>query len=265
VTSCPDKPNYTQIPNSILGDIQPGNKADPGLLEKLEGSELKVLLVIYRLTFGFHQESRRASLKLIQEMTGLSKQGVFNAAKSLEEKHGLIERKQDGGVTLWKAVVNSVDHTICKDTVNSVDQPVNSVDRGGQLSRPPSKKETIKKPKKKEDGDSPSPTPKKKMPDVIPSFKVYVEETDYYALNKQQRHIIHQTVGTDPANLEQWREVVKAWILSGYNPVNAKGMIDWFENGIPEHKKGRRNGHKQMAQPAKAESSYIADAFDALS
>jgi len=129
-----DTPNYTQIPNALLGDVAKGNKANPGLMASLEGSQLKVFLAVCRLTFGFHQVERRASLTMIQQFTGLSRQGVINASNELEELN-LIERMQDGGVTLWRVVVNSVD------------QVVNSVDQGSQLSRPPSKKETKKKTK----------------------------------------------------------------------------------------------------------------------
>lgn len=144
-----ESPNYTQVPNAILGDILPGNIVSAGLMAKLEGSQLKVLLAVCRLTFGFHQTERRASLSMMEKLTGLSRQGILNAAGKLEE-YGLIERSKDGGVTLWKVTVYSVDQPYGKAVVNSVDQGVNSVDQGSQLSRPPSKKETEKKPIKNE-------------------------------------------------------------------------------------------------------------------
>ena len=78
------KPNHTQIPNALLGDIEKGNKVSPGLMAELEGSELKVYLAVCRITLGFHQNSRRASLKMMMDFTGLSKQGVLNAARKLE-------------------------------------------------------------------------------------------------------------------------------------------------------------------------------------
>jgi phage replication O-like protein O len=119
-----DAPNYTQIPNDLLGNIEKGNRVSPGLMARLEGAELKVFLAVCRMTFGYHQTERRASLSMIQKFTGLSRQGVINAAKALENEHRVIERSFDGGVTLWKVLVNSVDQG-----VNSVDQGVNSVDR----------------------------------------------------------------------------------------------------------------------------------------
>src|SRR4030067_1145802 len=124
-----DKPNYTQVPNVILGDIERGNIVSPGLMSTLEGSELKVLLSICRLTFGYHQDVRRASLTMLEKMTGLSRQGVINAANELE-RVGYIKRLTDGGLTLWQVLVNSVDqvvNSVDQQVVNSVDQVVNSV------------------------------------------------------------------------------------------------------------------------------------------
>jgi len=155
-----NSPNYTQIPNAVLGDVLPGEVVSPGLMSELEGSELKVLMTVCRLTFGYHKAERRASLTMIQRFTGLSRQGVVNAAKALERLN-LIEKSIDGGLILWRVAVNSVDQqrsTQLTSAVNSVDQQrstqltsaVNSVDQISQLSRPPSRKEK-NKPKRKEE------------------------------------------------------------------------------------------------------------------
>ena len=88
-------PTYTPIPD-VLFDEQ---------LALLSGAELKVLLYIMRRTFGFKKRSDNISLsqicsgittregKVLDHGTGLSKDSVTRAAKSLEEK-GLIFRCQ---------------------------------------------------------------------------------------------------------------------------------------------------------------------------
>jgi phage replication O-like protein O len=134
-----DKPNFTQIPNIILGDIQRGNIVDSGLMASLEGSQLKVLLAVCRLTFGFHQNTRRASITMIEKLTGLSRQGVINAANKLEEL-GLIVRSKDGGVTLWQVVVNSVDYLDNQQESTELTRLVNSVD--SHLRNKPKKENT---------------------------------------------------------------------------------------------------------------------------
>lgn len=242
-----DKPNYTQIPNSILGDVKRGNTVDPGLMATLEGSELKVLLAVCRLTFGYHQETRRASLSMVEDMTGLSRQGVINASNSLEKKN-LIARKKDGGVTLWQVVVNSVDYLLCEPMVNSVDKVVNSVDQASQMIRLPSKKETVKETVKEtiesEAIEKASKTKLSTRPPVIPSVKIFVETTGKFALNKVQIKEIESVVGDTPAALARWEQSVKAWQLAGYKLTNVTGMLEWFKDGIPQHKNGANGNGK---------------------
>jgi hypothetical protein len=37
------------------------------------------------------------------------------------------------------------------------------------------------------------------------------------------------TVGQDPADLQFWGQVVKAWVGCGYNPLNVRGMLDCYK------------------------------------
>jgi phage replication O-like protein O len=88
-------PKYTQIPDELLDELMP----------VLSGAELKVLLYICRRTFGFKKESDTISLsqigsgittkdgKVLDGGTGLSKDSVSRAVKSLEEL-GVIVRNR---------------------------------------------------------------------------------------------------------------------------------------------------------------------------
>jgi len=78
-------PNYTQIPNLLFDEMLPF----------LKETELKVLLVIYRKTFGWHKTRDQISLTQLQEKTGLAKQRVIKATRSLVEK-GLIIKNITG-------------------------------------------------------------------------------------------------------------------------------------------------------------------------
>ena len=79
-----ESPNHTQIPNDLLG-----NWKDRGLMADMTASELKVVLAICRLTFGYHRRKVTASLPSLITMTGLSKQAVINGAKAFCSKGGL--------------------------------------------------------------------------------------------------------------------------------------------------------------------------------
>ena len=89
-------PRYTPIPDEILDDE----------LSHLTGAELKVLLYIARRTFGYGKREDAISLtqlcegtktrdgQQIDQGTGLSRQGVSNAVKSLvDNEHLVVERR----------------------------------------------------------------------------------------------------------------------------------------------------------------------------
>jgi len=100
-------------------------------------AELKVTLVAIRMTFGYHRSKAHVSLSEMTAMTGLSKQSVLDGARAAEQR-GTLTRLQAGRVTEW--VVNVVDLPASQASRPLVKQ----VDRSGQVSRPPSIKETLK-------------------------------------------------------------------------------------------------------------------------
>lgn len=137
-TSSPlDRPNFTQVPNVLLGD-----RRDPGLMASMGYAEVKTFLCLCRLTFGFHQGSARVSLTTLQQMTGLSRQAVIGGLASLLEA-GVVEKLQDGKVNEYRLLVASLvtrppqDQQSSKNTVL-----VQQLDQSSQVTRPPSVKET---------------------------------------------------------------------------------------------------------------------------
>lgn len=109
------KPEYTQFPNEVLDAI-----------DTMKESEIRVMLVLCRYTFGFHRDMWKATLRTLMKKTGMSKQGVLNGVAGLTER-GWIEQNRNG-VSEWSILFE-----------------VNLVDQEGQPSRPPSKKETIER------------------------------------------------------------------------------------------------------------------------
>lgn len=76
-------PNFTQCPN-ILFEYW---------MQKLSGSEWKVLTCLCRKIFGWHKQNLRdqVSISQIEEMTGMSRETVTIAIKSLEEYKLIIK------------------------------------------------------------------------------------------------------------------------------------------------------------------------------
>jgi len=128
-------PNYTQVPNDLLGYFQDGQLV-PGLLADMSGSELKVLLALSRLTFGFHREHCEASLTVLESMTGLSRPSVLAGAAAAEER-GLIRKITDGQeVTAWEMLVKEFNQAEVdsKETLPLTAQVVKKVNQAPPLS-----------------------------------------------------------------------------------------------------------------------------------
>lgn len=129
-------PCYTQFPNEILDEWMP----------KLSPSEFKIISKIIRQTFGWKKESDNISLSQIIKSTGISRQGVINGIKKLEEYNLIIVTRTKNKTSNFQ--LNIDDSQLNRpEIVNSVDQGstlslhekyqvVNSVDQGSQLSRP---------------------------------------------------------------------------------------------------------------------------------
>jgi len=92
-----EEPNFTQMPNVLLDEWLP----------HLKETELKVLLVIYRKTFGWQKTKDQISLSQLSEKTGILTNKVIIAVKSLVEKK-LIIKKVTGAIGLQKTVYEVV-------------------------------------------------------------------------------------------------------------------------------------------------------------
>ncbi len=138
-----DDPNYTQVPNQLLGSWERNPASGestfiPGMLSDMSEAELKVCLALCRLTYGFHRERAPAPLSFLQDMTGMSRQGVLNGLERLVERGLFFRFGRDGRTTVWaRGEANSQ---------RSRPIMVNEVDRYSQRSR--HNKESIKKERK---------------------------------------------------------------------------------------------------------------------
>lgn len=45
------------------------------------------------------------------------------------------------------------------------------------------------------------------------------------------RQVVVDTVGNDPKNLKLWENIIRQWIMRGYNPRNIDGMLEAFKAG----------------------------------
>jgi phage replication O-like protein O len=133
--------NYTQMPNVIFDYW----------MEVLTPAEFKVLCCIARKIFGWHKSQDKISLKQIQKMTCLSRQGVIKAISKLIEYQLVIKISSftedgDQAANLYTIHV----HCIGGGSQLSLLGVVNSVDQGVVNSVDPQKKDNTKQKIQKE-------------------------------------------------------------------------------------------------------------------
>lgn len=99
-------PNTTQIPNEFFDDLLP---------EINSLSELKVLLIIMRQTFGWSKMEDVLSLTQFQDKTGLSRQGVIDGIREADAEGLLTRRPEKGSYAYHVKVVNDLDQQLVND------------------------------------------------------------------------------------------------------------------------------------------------------
>lgn len=76
---------YTQIPNIFIDDW----------VHNIDPMEAKVMLIIYRKTFGWHKDRDQISISQLEKCTGHGKQAILKAVNGLIEK-GAIRKIVEG-------------------------------------------------------------------------------------------------------------------------------------------------------------------------
>ena len=160
-----EAPNYTQVPNQLLGHWNDAGDYILGQMTDMGEAELKVALVLCRLTFGFHRDGAAASISWLEKATGMSRQGVLNGIGALIDRGLFIKGKAKDGRNLWVKVLGG--------SQRGRPEVVNVVDQTSQRGRP--NKESIKKVNK---------VPAPKAARVVPKPPVkeleYVDDEDIF-------------------------------------------------------------------------------------
>jgi len=74
-----------------------------------------------------------------------------------------------------------------------------------------------------------------------PAADVFREETHRWP-RKSWWPDLAEKVGAEPDALDRWRAVVHAYLGLGWNPMNVKGMLEWFDKDEVPHVRGvKRN------------------------
>src|SRR3989337_1785165 len=133
-------PNYTQIPNVLLDDY----------LRSLTPAEFKLAMAISRQTFGWHRDEAELSFSRLEDLTGLTRQGIFNSVGKLMEQ-GLLSRRKHGKSFLYRLLISTEEDDTSFNSVEQSDTPsFNSVERHRSTELTHIKKERKEKSKEGE-------------------------------------------------------------------------------------------------------------------
>jgi phage replication O-like protein O len=202
-------PNYTQTPNDLFDHWLP----------HLSESELKVLLVIMRKTFGWHKVRDKISISQLSQFTGMLRETVIKATKSLKDK-GVIIRQVIGPIgkqeTFYELVVN-------EDSNNSYPsvQPTRPVGSDLLGSTDSQKKENTKENNKIVCVDQPPVA----VPPLLNNHeKIRKKHPDGSSFEVSMNDLFHACI----QNRKDWseKEIDDVWkILTDYQTP----MRDWFK------------------------------------
>jgi hypothetical protein len=175
-------PNYTQTPNPLFDEHLP----HMGL------AEMKVVFMVCRKTFGFHKREDELSLSQLQELTGLSRQGVIDGGQAGIDR-GILKRRKSGRSYAYSLIVKPVDQSkkeesnrLTKDSQASRPKIVKPVDTQKKLLNKDTKEKELGAP-------APSPSPSEKITNPLEGSKTSrdvknVTREVWEKLTKEQRH-----------------------------------------------------------------------------
>lgn len=184
-------------------------------LNELSDTELRVVLVVTHVRTPM-------SVADIQEMAGRKRQ-VYTAIKDLR-KRGIISqhngRVVDDKVTKWdwSCIWDAQPEVVVEPTVV---KPVIVVNEVLPIEVP------LAEPKKAKE-KSPRPSkgnPNQQHPAVLAYVEVSSRRPKQFVANA-----IAETVANEGDDLDAWKNIVKSWIMNGWNPINVDGMLNMYRN-----------------------------------
>lgn len=158
-----DSPTYTQTPNALF-DV---------LMKDMSESELKVVLVAVRQTFGYHKQRDPISLTQFEKKSGLSRQAVANGIEAAIA-HGLLRVTGYGkrNVRIFELVVNDDQSTNATSTMQDF-----STDAAGTIQNSSTTKEKESK-ENRQNKNTPLPPKKGATSNTTPRGKSGKRQTD---------------------------------------------------------------------------------------
>jgi DNA-binding MarR family transcriptional regulator len=250
----PPTENWSKLPHEFI-DVLPQ-------VETI--GEMKVILYILRHTWGFQDTEKKITVdefvngrkrrdgSRLDSGTGLSAPTVRNGLDRAEA-HGFIavetDERDKGRIRKYYSLVMQAE-TEQGEKVLPPDGK--GFTPRGQKVLPRTEKETLERNSREKPigADAPEETPL--MPPPVKEKKVKPKSNGPPAAARVYRNvmarwprkptypILQEKVGDSEEDLEFWRQVVRKYLLLGWNPMNLDGMLEWYKRReLPEVNRNR--------------------------
>lgn len=119
---------YTRVANQILDRI---------MQLPLSGSQLRIVIAVWRYTYGFNRKDHGMSIDFLTEATGLNRSNVKKELKNLVDYRVLIVTREQAGVNPRKMAFNKNSEEWCKPVGGVNRPPEEQEDLLGGVNQPP--------------------------------------------------------------------------------------------------------------------------------
>jgi hypothetical protein len=203
----------------------------------------KFVLLAYADHADHEGENVYPAIGLVSRKTGLSERQVQTSTRELEQAGYIVS---DGfgprGTNRWRITLAEGVHRLHPpDMAVDNNGGVHTVHRGGAQAAPEPSFNRIKTTDQKDGRSRQAPPPE------YPSSKIFRDTTHRWPAKALQPEL-HEAIGDTPEALDLWKQVVRAWIGLGWNPMNTDGMLDCFKRKeIPHLERKGDNGRPAVA------------------
>lgn len=245
---------FTKLPNKFIERMP-----------DLSGTEVKIMLVIYRHTIGYHQQTTTLSLSALAKLTGCSIRQISTATARLQALGFLTQSVKTASGTVY--TIHDVPEGCCNDApIEEIAIEKTAIAKTSieVLQKLPTYKEKKRNTISSDIVQSEKPAKPKRQ--RAPKETPIVEPTpltifrDYHRLSVPIA--VRDEVMREVGDLARWESICKEWVSRGYRKGNVAGCLQVYKEGWKQNDKRQRQaqrGDVQRQQREERMAAYLAE------
>lgn len=244
-------PQFTQVPNDFLDDW----------VHDLSLMESKVMLVIYRKTFGWHKTRDQISISQLEKCTGHGKQAILKAVNGLIKKGAIrkiVEGRKGEQKTYYEVVMEEDSNN--SDQCDSHTPPQCDFHTGGSVNFTHTK-ETSTKERRREDVATDVSEDRKRP--IATKLNFSFERREFSGITEQDKD--GWRTAYPATDIERELAAMREWLLA--NPSRRKTNYRLFITRwlAKAQDKGPARTSTEKPQKAKDEFDILIEMYDPAS